>query len=60
MGIGWKIAIAVMLLFMISRIWPAAKSWMENGPKGSSSDWTMAAILLGGVMFFVWVLTKLV
>lgn len=60
MGIGWKIAIAAMMLFMVFRLWPTAKSWMENGPKGSSSDWTMAAVLLGGVMLFVWVLTKLV
>lgn len=60
MGLGWKIAIAAMMLFFVVRLWPTAKSWMQDGPKGNSSDWTMVGLLLGGVMLFVWVLTKLV
>ena len=60
MGLGWKIAIAVMMLFFVFRLWPTAKNWMENGPKGSSNDWLTAALALGGVMLFVWVLIKLV
>ena len=60
MGLGWKIAIAVMLLFFAFRLWPTAKNWMENGPKGSSNDWITAALVLGGVMLFVWVLIKTV
>lgn len=53
-------ALAAMMLFMAWRIWPAAKDWLENGPKGNSSDWMTAGLLLGGVMLFVWVLIKMV
>ncbi|OED39738.1 hypothetical protein AB833_14060 [Chromatiales bacterium (ex Bugula neritina AB1)] len=59
-GIIWKLLAAGMMLFFVIRLWPAAKAWMADGPKGSSSDWMTAAALLGGVMLFVWVLLKLV
>jgi len=55
-----SVAIAAMMLFMAWRMWPAAKHWLENGPKGSSKDWLTAAGLLGGVMLFVFILIKLV
>lgn len=58
-GIGGAL-LAAMMLFMAWRLWPAAKNWIENGPKGSSSDWTTAALLLGGVMLFVWILIQMV
>lgn len=60
MGMGWKIAIAAMMLFFIIRIWPTAKHWMTDGPKGSSNDWMTAAMLLGAVILFVLILMKLV
>lgn len=60
MGLGWKIAIAAMLMYFAFRLWPTAKTWMQDGPKGDSQDWITAAMLLGGVMLFVWVLIKLV
>jgi len=55
-----KIILAAILLFMVVRLWPAAKEWMENGPKGSSNDWLTAGLLLGGVMLFVWILIQAV
>jgi len=55
-----NLAIAAMMLFMAWRMWPAAKHWMENGPKGNSKEWLTAAMLLGGVMLFVWILIKAV
>jgi len=55
-----SVAIAAMMLFMAWRLWPAAKHWLENGPKGSSKEWLTAAVLLGGVMLFVLILIKLV
>jgi hypothetical protein len=59
MGTIGQIALAAMLLFFVWRLWPVAKDWMENGPKGSSNDWLTAALLLGGVMGFVWLLVKM-
>ncbi len=60
MGLVGQIAIAAMLLFFAYRLWPAAKMWMQDGPKGDTSDWTTAGLLLGGVILFVWILIKLV
>lgn len=60
MGMGWKIAWAAMMLYFAYRLWPVAKDWMANGPKGSSNDWMTAGLLLGGVILFVFILIKLV
>lgn len=58
MGMGWKIAMTAMMLFFVWRLWPVAKDWMANGPKGSTNDWVTAGLLLGGVILFVYVLVK--
>lgn len=60
MGMLGQIALAGMLLFFVWRLWPAAKDQLENGPKGNKDDWMTAAMLLGGVILFVWVLIKMV
>jgi len=52
-GLFWKITMAAVMLFMVIRLWPAAKHWAENGPKGSSNDWLVAALVLGAVVGFV-------
>ncbi len=55
-----KISWAVILGFMIFRMLPVAKHWLENGPKGTSKDWITTAMLLGGVILFVITLIMLV
>ena len=60
MGSGWNLVWAVVMLFFVWRLWPSAKHWLENGPKGNTDDWMTAGLLLGGVALFVLVLVKLV
>ncbi|MDO6459646.1 hypothetical protein Q4485_02970 [Granulosicoccaceae sp. 1_MG-2023] len=44
---------AGILGFFIIRLWPSAKDWMKNGPKGTSSDWTTFIVLIAGVALFI-------
>ena len=60
MGMGGQILMAARMLFFVWRMWPVAKHWLKNGPKGSSSDWLTYALLMGGVVVFVLILMKLV
>ena len=55
-----KIAMAAVFLFMAWRLVPAAKHWLENGPRGSSKEWLNFSMLLAGVVLFVLLLTQLV
>ncbi len=55
-----KIVMACLLGFMIWRMVPAAKYFLEHGPKGSTKQWLTTAMLLGGVVLFVIVLIALV
>jgi len=55
-----QISMAVLFGFMIWRMIPVAKDWLQNGPRGSSSDWMTTALLLGGVVLFVIFLISLV
>lgn len=53
-NIQWySIVWALLLGFMIWRMIPVAKHWLENGPRGDSKDWMTTAMLLGGVVLFV-------
>jgi len=60
MDFGWNLVWAVVMLFFVWRMWPTAKHWLTNGPKGSSNDWMTAGLLLGAVILFVLILIKLV
>jgi heme A synthase len=55
-----KITFAILLLMVAWRLWPAAKDQMENGPKGSSSEWRGFAIILLAVVLFVALLIAMV
>lgn len=59
--IQWfQIVWAVILGFMVWRLIPVAKNWMENGPRGSGAEWLNAALLLAGVGLFVVFLISIV
>ncbi len=60
MEMGLKIGLALMMLFFVWRLWPAAKHQLKHGPKGDSNDWMTYAMLMGGVVVFVLILMKLV
>lgn len=49
----YQIPIAIVMGFMIWRMIPAAKHWLQNGPKGSSKEWLNVSMLIGAVVLFV-------
>lgn len=60
-NVQWfNIVWAGLLGFMIWRMIPVAKNWLENGPRGSSKEWITTAALLGGVVLFVIFLISMV
>ena len=60
-NLSWfKIVWALLLGFMIWRMIPVAKHWMENGPKGSGQEWLTAIMLLVGVGLFIFFLIGMV
>ena len=52
MSIG-KIVLAALFVFMIIRFAPAAIHQIKHGPKGSTSEWLNALLLIGAVAAFV-------
>jgi RsiW-degrading membrane proteinase PrsW (M82 family) len=55
-----KIGSALLLIAFLFVIAPRAMYMLKNSPKGSSNDWILAVILLGGVALFVLALMKMV
>jgi len=53
MGLFLKITLAVVLVMLLWRMWPATKHWMENGPKGSSNDWMTFAFIIAAIVGLV-------
>lgn len=49
----YQIPLALVMGFMIVRMWPAAVHWVKNGPRGSSKEWLNVSVLLAGVVLFV-------
>lgn len=60
MEMWMKIAWAAVLGMLIVRMWPVARHWMENGPKGTPDDWRAALLPIAGVVGFVLLLIMLV
>ena len=54
------IAGAALFCFLIFRMYPTAKHWMENGPKAEQGDWQAAIIPLAAVVGFVILLIMMV
>ncbi len=53
MGLFLKITLAVVLVVLLWRMWPATKHWMENGPKGSRGDWMSFVLIIAAIVGFV-------
>ncbi|MFK7889877.1 MAG: hypothetical protein AB8B63_03600 [Granulosicoccus sp.] len=49
----FQIPIALVMGYMIWRMIPVAKHWLENGPRGSSKEWLNVSVLLAAVVLFV-------
>lgn len=60
MPMWMKISSALIMGFFIVRMIPAARHWLQNGPKGSPREWITAAMLLGAVVLFIAFLVLLV
>ncbi|MGU9956512.1 MAG: hypothetical protein ACNYPI_02350 [Arenicellales bacterium WSBS_2016_MAG_OTU3] len=52
----WQILLIGVFIMVLVRMYPTAKHWLENGPKGSASDWISAAIAIVAVIVFILVL----
>jgi vacuolar-type H+-ATPase subunit I/STV1 len=48
-----KFVWAALLGVMLWRMWPVAKEWLENGPRGSQKEWLNVSMLIGGVVLFI-------
>ena len=59
-SIWWKIGAAALMGLMIIRMIPAAKHWLEHGPRGSAKEWLNVSMLALGVVLFVVFLGSLV
>lgn len=55
---GWLFA--GMGIFFVWRMAPHAIDQLKNGPKGSTSEWLNAGLLLLGVVVFVFFLMSIV
>ncbi len=51
---------AVVFGLLIFRMYPAAKHWMEHGPKAEAGDWQAAILPLAAVVGFVVLLIMMV
>ena len=60
MDLFLKILAAGVMTMMLFFLWPAYKSWQENGPKAEKGDWQAAILPLAAVVGFVIVLIMLV
>ncbi|MDX1346385.1 MAG: hypothetical protein PVG47_01850 [Chromatiales bacterium] len=53
MELALKIGVAIILVMMIWRLYPAAREQMRNGPKGTGKEWQSVALVLLAVAAFV-------
>ncbi|GIX21599.1 MAG: hypothetical protein KatS3mg121_0382 [Gammaproteobacteria bacterium] len=53
MSLWMKIGAALLLGAMVVAMLPAARHWLEHGPRGSAAEWLNAAFVLGLVVLFV-------
>jgi len=59
-NIWLQVSAAVLMGFMIWRMVPVAKHWLEHGPRGSSKEWLNVSLLALGVVLFIAFLVSVV
>ncbi len=59
-NIWLQIALAVVFGMMIFRLYPAAKHWLQHGPKAEQGDWGKVMVPLVLVVGFVVLLIMMV
>lgn len=60
MSIWLQIGSAAIVVLMLVYLYPAAKHWLQNGPKAEKGDWQSAAIPILLVVGFVILLIAMV
>mgnify|MGYP001814642474 CR=1 FL=1 len=60
MDLFLKILLAAIFVMLIVRMWPVARTWMENGPRAQKGDWNAAIVPLALVVGFVILLIVMV
>lgn len=60
MDMWLQIIVAIVLGMLLFRMYPAAKHWMENGPRAEKGDWQAAILPLAAVVGFVILLIAMV
>lgn len=60
MELFFKLLLAAVLVLLLFRMWPAFKSWQENGPKAQKGDWAAVVLPLAGVAGLVVILVLMV
>lgn len=53
MPLWLKVTTALFLGFMAWRLWPVARHWSKEGPKGSADDWRAAIVPLALVVLLI-------
>lgn len=48
-----KITLGAVFVMLLWRMWPVAKHWMENGPKGTNNDWMTFALIIAAIVGLV-------
>ena len=49
----YQIPMAIVLIFLMWRIWPIAIHQLKHGPRGSSKQWLNVSVILAAVVLFV-------
>jgi len=60
MDMWLEIIVVIVLGMLLFRMYPAAKHWMENGPKAEKGDWSAVMLPLLAVIGFVILLIAMV
>ena len=60
MDLFLKILLAAIFVLLIVRMWPVARTWMENGPRAEKGDWNAVLLPLALVVVFVALLIMMV